>query len=95
MTFLTQHLGLSIFDPNLGWNNPAFFRVHVMPNGHKHSSLKPKTGCPLKLSKYLSLVGTWIGDLRLLLEKVLVRPVDGYRVGPKHAAYILKKAGLF
>jgi len=26
-TFLTQHLGLSIFDPNLGWNNPAFFRV--------------------------------------------------------------------
>jgi len=20
---LTQHLGLSIFDPNLGWNNPA------------------------------------------------------------------------
>jgi len=27
ITFLTQHLGLSIFDPNLGWNNPAFFRV--------------------------------------------------------------------
>jgi len=26
MTFLTQHLGLSTFDPNLGWNNPAFFR---------------------------------------------------------------------
>jgi len=24
LTFLTQHLGLSIFDPNLGWNNPAF-----------------------------------------------------------------------
>jgi len=24
-TFLTQHLGLSIFDPNLGSNNPAFF----------------------------------------------------------------------
>jgi len=23
ITFLTQHLGLSIFDPNLGWNNPA------------------------------------------------------------------------
>jgi len=20
--------GLSIFDPNLGWNNPAFFRVY-------------------------------------------------------------------
>jgi len=27
MTFLTQHLSLSILDPNLGWNNPAFFRV--------------------------------------------------------------------
>jgi len=26
---LTQHLGLSIFDPNLGWNNPAFFRVYT------------------------------------------------------------------
>jgi len=25
MTFLTQHLGLSIFDPNLGLNNPALF----------------------------------------------------------------------
>jgi len=23
MTFLTQPLGLSIFDPNLDWNNPA------------------------------------------------------------------------
>jgi len=28
ITFLTQHLGLSIFDPNLTWNNP-FFRVCV------------------------------------------------------------------
>jgi len=27
MTFLTQHLGLSIFDPNLVSNNPALFRV--------------------------------------------------------------------
>jgi len=27
MTFLTLALGLSIFDPNLGWNNPTFFRV--------------------------------------------------------------------
>jgi len=27
ITFLTQHLGLSIFDPNLGSNNPALFRV--------------------------------------------------------------------
>jgi len=27
IAFLTQHLGLSIFDPNLGWNNSAFFRV--------------------------------------------------------------------
>jgi len=24
IAFLTQHLGLSIFDPNLGWNKPAF-----------------------------------------------------------------------
>jgi len=29
MTFLTQHLGLSIFYPNLGSNNPESFRVHV------------------------------------------------------------------
>jgi len=29
ITFLTQRLGLSIFDPNLGWNNPLFFRVQV------------------------------------------------------------------
>jgi len=28
MAFLTQHLGLSIFDPNLGSNNPALFRVY-------------------------------------------------------------------
>jgi len=28
--FLTQHLGLSIFDPNLRWNDPAFFRVHFI-----------------------------------------------------------------
>jgi len=28
-TFLTQHLGLSIFDPNLGSNNPVFFRVYA------------------------------------------------------------------
>jgi len=27
ITFLTQNLGLSIFDPNLGSNNPALFRV--------------------------------------------------------------------
>jgi len=27
ITFLTQHLGLSIFEPNLGSNNPALFRV--------------------------------------------------------------------
>jgi len=27
MTLLTQHLGLSIFYPNLGSNNPALFRV--------------------------------------------------------------------
>jgi len=29
-TFLTQHLGLSIFDPNLGSNNPELFRVFVL-----------------------------------------------------------------
>jgi len=28
MTFLTQHLGLSIFYPNMGSNNPALFRVY-------------------------------------------------------------------
>jgi len=27
ITILTQHLGLSIFDPNLVSNNPALFRV--------------------------------------------------------------------
>jgi len=27
ITFLTQHLGLSIFYPSLGSNNPALFRV--------------------------------------------------------------------
>jgi len=26
--FLTQHLGLSIFYPNLGWNNPARGFMH-------------------------------------------------------------------
>jgi len=24
-----QHLGLSVFDPNLGSNNPALFRVYL------------------------------------------------------------------
>jgi len=28
IAFLTQHLGLSIFYPNLGSNNPALFRVY-------------------------------------------------------------------
>ncbi len=28
--FLTQKLGKSIFDPKLGWNNPAFFRVYIL-----------------------------------------------------------------
>jgi len=27
---LTQHLGLSIFYPNLGSNNPALFRVYAL-----------------------------------------------------------------
>jgi len=30
VTFLTQHLGLSIFDPNLGSNKPALFRVFAV-----------------------------------------------------------------
>jgi len=30
ITFLTQHLGLSTFDPKLVLNNPAFFRVYVI-----------------------------------------------------------------
>jgi len=30
IAFLTQHLGLSLFYPNLGSNNPAFFRVYLM-----------------------------------------------------------------
>jgi len=28
ITFLRKHLGLSIFYPNLGWNNPALFRLY-------------------------------------------------------------------
>jgi len=28
--FLTHHLGLSIFDPNLGSNNPALFRECIL-----------------------------------------------------------------
>jgi len=32
ITFLTQHMGLSIFDPNLGWNKPAFFRLYTLNN---------------------------------------------------------------
>jgi len=33
MKFLTQHLGLSIFDPNLGSNNPALFRLYNIVGG--------------------------------------------------------------
>jgi len=40
MTFLTQHLGLSIFDPNLGWNNPAFFRVQPQYLHNKNEKKK-------------------------------------------------------
>jgi len=32
ITFLTQHVGLSIFDPNLGWNNTALFRYYELMN---------------------------------------------------------------
>jgi len=37
ITFLTQHLGLSIFDPKLGKNNPSFFRVilHCFKGGFR------------------------------------------------------------
>jgi len=31
ITFLTQHLDLSIFYPNLGSNNPALLRVYFDP----------------------------------------------------------------
>jgi len=34
ITFLTQHLGLSIFYPNLGSNNPALFRVYKIIRRH-------------------------------------------------------------
>jgi len=30
ITFLTQHLGLSIFYPILGSNNPALCRVYIV-----------------------------------------------------------------
>jgi len=30
ITFLTQHLGLSIFYPNLGSNNPALFNALLL-----------------------------------------------------------------
>jgi len=30
LKFLTQHLGLSIFDPHLCSNNPALFRVNIL-----------------------------------------------------------------
>jgi len=36
-TFLTQHLGLSIFDPNLGSNYPELFRVFFIFINHKCS----------------------------------------------------------
>jgi len=35
ITFLTQHLDLSIFYPNLGSNNPALFRVYFYPRMHQ------------------------------------------------------------
>jgi len=38
ITFLTQHLGLSIFDPNVGWNNQAFFRVELCAQMHVQSA---------------------------------------------------------
>ncbi len=47
---------------------------------HSHSTLQPKTGCPLKLSRvepgqYLD--GRPPGKTRLLLVEVLVRPAGG------------------
>ncbi len=49
-------------------------------NSHSHITLRPKTGCPLKLSRvepgqYLD--GRPPGKTRLLLEEVLVRPAGG------------------
>jgi len=35
ITFLTQHLDLSIFYPNFGSNNPALLRVYFYP-GRMH-----------------------------------------------------------
>jgi len=37
--FNPTYLGLSIFDPNLSWNNPASFRVywHQIKNIHDYS----------------------------------------------------------
>lgn len=26
---VNKHLGLSIFDPDMGWNNPTFYRVYL------------------------------------------------------------------
>ncbi len=47
---------------------------------HSHITLQPKTGCPLKLSRFEPgqyLDGRPPGKTRLLLEEVLVRPAGG------------------
>jgi len=37
ITFLTQHLGMSIFYPNLDSNNPTLFRVYAFKINTLHS----------------------------------------------------------
>ncbi len=57
--------------------NVQYFTVQYTSS---HITLKPKTGCPLKLSRvepgqYLDEKPS--GKTRLLLEEVLVRPIGG------------------
>jgi len=46
--FLTQHLGLCIFDPNLSWNNPAFLPSAEM-------SLSHSLGSPIRITESVHL----------------------------------------
>jgi len=42
---LTQQLGLSIFDPNLAWNNPAFECYHVLDFYNKKTTTTINYSC--------------------------------------------------
>jgi len=57
ITFLTQHLSLSIFYPNLGSNNPALFRVlplfYVKCNAYFNSCLSISMLNMMNDSKYI------------------------------------------